>query len=74
MSTSPIPSMNIGMLVWMLVAVVGALLIGGVNYLVQQAKQNAVQTFTECQAYPDSRTLETFPEQCILPNGRTFTQ
>lgn len=66
--------MNVGKLVWMLIAVVGALLLAGINYFVQEARQDSVQTFAQCQAYPGSRTLETFPEQCILPNGQTFSK
>jgi len=55
----------IGVIVVVLLAVLSA------NFLVKRYREQAINDFDECKnaGYP---ILETFPEQCKTPSGKTF--
>ncbi|HWB39398.1 MAG TPA: hypothetical protein VG604_04160 [Candidatus Saccharimonadales bacterium] len=38
-----------------------------------QTPPPTIKTFSECKAATGSKILETFPEQCVTKNGKTFT-
>ncbi|MGZ6005426.1 MAG: hypothetical protein ACXWLH_04720 [Candidatus Saccharimonadales bacterium] len=66
-----------GAVEWMLLVILLAA-IGGAGYYVwhrsnQTKKLNAISTFAECKADKDSKILESFPEQCVTKDGKSFT-
>jgi len=59
------------------IAVLGIAILGLVGWLVWNASKDTDQaseitTFEQCRMAEGSKLLETFPEQCVTADGRTF--
>lgn len=56
----------------LIVSIVALVVVGGGVYLEQKSEENAIKTFEECaKLYP---VMESYPEQCRTPDGRTFVR
>ena len=59
------------------IAVLGIAILGLVGWLVWNTSKDTnrvseITTFEQCKVAEGSKLLETFPEQCVTVDGRTF--
>ncbi|MEK7076340.1 MAG: hypothetical protein AAB941_01625 [Patescibacteria group bacterium] len=60
-----------GLPIIILLLVLGAGAYGAMWYWGNQ-QQSAIYTFEECVKAKDSKMLETYPEQCVTSDGKSF--
>lgn len=57
----------------LLTLIVLAVIVGGLAYLGSLGKKDTISNYEECVA-AGHPVRETFPEQCAVPGGQTFTK